>query len=52
MSSTVIETLSHGRVWDYCLMLLALGVLATMRLTMIRNTQTQTHTSRQSGMLI
>jgi hypothetical protein len=35
MSSTVIETLSHGRVWDYCLMLLALRVLATMRLMMI-----------------
>jgi len=35
MSETVIETLRHGRVWDYFLMLLALGALATMRLTMI-----------------
>lgn len=52
MSSTVIETLSHGRVWDYCLMLSALGVLATMRLTMIRNMRTQTRASRQSGVLI
>jgi hypothetical protein len=52
MSETVIETLRHGRAWDYCLMLSAHGVLATMRLTMIRNMRTQTRASRQSGVLI
>ena len=52
MSKTVIETLRHGRVWDYFLMLSALRALVTMRLMMIQNMRTQTRASRQSGVLI
>lgn len=51
-TQTITGTQKYGPKSSYYLTLSALWVLVTMRPTMIRNTETLTHASRVSGVLI
>jgi hypothetical protein len=51
-TQTITGTQKYGPMSGYYLTLSALWVLVTMRPTMIRNTETPTHASRVSGVLI